>query len=384
MEIGSILEFDNKELYNENPDAGIETFSLPFMNGEKYNINFYQNARNATEALCLYLKDSVSYVVLPDYVCSTVPDAIRRAGLEVKFYHLQEDFTFDINEINYLMTGSQSVSVSDCKTSADLRSDKLPVLYIVHFFGKPVFTPLVDAAKELMSKGYTVFEDITMSIFSKDPGNFGFGSYIIGSLRKWLPVPDGGFICSKNLSLPEIPEFEDISRYCYYSYLAQEMKRDYIRGGEKDSVLKEDYMAHYKKSIEYLFSDYTIYPVSGITERYISNYSQEDIVARRQSNYKYFYSNICQFDFIRPLIEPSDKYLPFGMIITTDNRDELLSFLVSNDIYCNVHWRLDHDDMGDYARKLSATIMTIPCDQRYSEKHFDRIISVLKDYSNKL
>lgn len=368
MEIGSILEFDDKELYMDNPQKGIDDFTLPFMNGEKYNINFYQNARNATEALCLYLKSQISSVILPDYVCSTVSDSINRAGIDVIRYHLNKDFQFDIEEINQLMKDYSE-------------ADKKPVLYIVHYFGKALDSSLVALAKEWMSKGYTVFEDITMSIFSKDDGNFGFGNYIIGSLRKWLPIPDGGFIASKNL-LPEVPEFEDISRYCYYSYLAQEMKRDYIRGGETDKVLKEDYMRHYKKSIDYLFSDYTIYPVSGITEKYLSNYSCENIIAKRKANYKYFYEKLADIDFVKPLIPVSDNYLPFGMIVTTNNRDELLSFLVSKDVYCNVHWRLDYEGLGEEAKLLSSSIMTIPCDQRYGTKDFDRIVEVLKEYKS--
>lgn len=370
MEIGSFLEFEDTSLYIKNPDKDINNFTLPFMQGKNYQTNFYQNARNATEALCLHLKKTTSCVILPDYVCSTVSDSIIRAGLKVVFYHILPDFDFDINEINSLML-------------ANTLSDSKPILYLVHYFGKPMNISLINCAKEWISKGYIIFEDITMSIFSKDENNFGFGTYIIGSLRKWLPIPDGGFITTINNSLPSIPEYKDVSKYCHHSIQAQELKREYISGGEKDKLLKDNYMNLYKKSIEYLFSDYTIYPVSGITENYLSNYSLDSVIIKRLANYKYFYNRLLEFDFVHPIISLHNGYLPFGMIVEVDNRDELLSFLVSNDVYCNVHWRLDHKDMGPEAHKLSSSIMTIPCDQRYCNKDFDRIIEVLKSYSHR-
>lgn len=367
MEIGSILEFDKKELYDGNSD-GTDFFTLPFMNGDKYNVTFRQNARNATEDLCLYLKDSISCVILPDYVCSTVPDAVIRAGVPVKYYHIRPDFSFDVKEIDNLMS-----------TESSLPS----VLYIVHYFGKPLDLSLVNAAKKWMAKGYPVFEDITMSIFSKDEGMFGFGSYIIGSLRKWLPIPDGGFICSKNLPLPEISNDAVTGEYCRFSVMAQELKRDYITGGEKDSELKDTYMNYYRKSVEYLFSDYSIRPVSDITRHYLANYSVDEIIEKRTENYKYLYNLLKDFDFLKPLVAPKDNYLPFGMVISCPERDDLLSFLVSKDVYCNIHWRLDNPDMGVWAKALTKTVITIPCDQRYNTKDFDRIADVLTEYSKR-
>ena len=45
--------------------------------------------------------------------------------------------------------------------------------------------------------------------------------------------------------------------------------------------------------------------------------------------------------------------------------------------------RLDNPDMGVWAKTLTKTVITIPCDQRYDTKDFDRIADVLTEYSKR-
>ena len=60
-------------------------------------------------------------------------------------------------------------------------------------FGKKIKEELCDYIWKKKESGIVVIEDVTLSLFSEDnERGVGFGNYVLGSIRKWLPVPDGG------------------------------------------------------------------------------------------------------------------------------------------------------------------------------------------------
>lgn len=362
MEIGSVLELDSFTKYQI---AEIKkTFRLPFMKSDKeYGSAFYQSARNAIEALLAYLKDNrgIESVLLPDYMCETVIGAAKRANVDVKTYRVNRKYEYSFEEIESLL---------DEKTS----------LFVAQFFGKKIESKTLERIKALKDSGTIVIEDLTLSIFSKDGDNVGFGNYIVGSIRKWLPIPDGGFILSESESLPDVSSVTVVSKYTDYYYAVQAMKKIYIDGGCADKELKKTYLGYYNLSIKELFSDYTVYPMSEWSFNYINNCDLEKIIKIRRDNYDYLYNKLNEIDGIELQVKREGDYLPFGMLIFTKWRDELLQYLISKDIYCNVHWRLEAINNNPEIEYLSKHTMTIPCDQRYTYEDMDRIADALKDW----
>lgn len=72
-----------------------------------------------------------------------------------------------------------------------------------------------------------------------------------------------------------------------------------------------------------------------------------------------------------------------GMVIQAENREELLQYLIQNDIYCNVHWRLEPLEGNPERTFLSRHSLTIPCDQRYGMEEMDYIVDVLERWGRK-
>lgn len=361
MEIGSVLELDDWSNYK---NAGKREFYLPFMNGNKYNTVFYQSGRNAIQTLTTYLAEKFNFreILLPDYVCSTVKDAIERAGIKCKLYSINREFDYDIKQIEEKIRGG------------------VKCIYIVQYFGKKISDDMKQAIKEWKSKDIIVIEDITMSLFSNDKNSIGFGDYIIGSIRKWLPIPDGGFISSQKTEIPKEPNDDCVSKYTHYYSIVQIMKKEYIKNNLSDKELKDNYMEYYKKSIDELFSDYKIYSISQVSKSYINNYNMEEIIEKREYNYDYLYNKINEISNVKPKIKRENNMLPFGMLIETQYRDELLKYLIEAGIYCNVHWRLPDNPQNRDVQYLSNSIITIPCDQRYGESEMDYIANVLKKW----
>ncbi len=360
MEYGSVLELDDLNMYRI-PDEN-KKIRLPFMESDEYDTVFYQSGRNAIESLFLFLKTekSVSHVLMPDYICDTVPAAADRAGVSVKRIFLDKDYCFDVSEVDGMVT-------EDC------------CIYICHYFGTQVSDEIIEAVQKWKSRGITVIEDVTMSLLSNGD-SVGFGDYILGSLRKWFPIPDGGFISSKSSVLPEDPVRDKVSKYTDYYLAVQMMKRQYICGGCKDSELKDLYLSYYKESIRELFSDYKIYPISDWSFNYLQNVDIESVGDLRIRNYDLLYDLLQDVSGISVKVKRYGDNIPFGMVILSDKRDELLSELIKNDLYCNVHWRLSEDVCaeGTDGAYLSAHSITVPCDQRYSEEDIRKIADIIK------
>ena len=361
MEIGSVLEFDDYALYSRPSEE--KSFQLPCMDGG-YRTVFFQSGRNGIEELFRLIKQEISGVVLlPDFLCTTVSDAIVRAGVEIRFYRLSKDFTFDVDEVeSQIGQGIQAV-------------------YIVQYFGKKLSDAEWEAVCRWKERGVLLIEDITMSLLSVDACRVGFGDFVLGSIRKWLPISDGGFVCSRERTLPECGEQREISRYAYYYLITQVFKQRYLKEGEKNQPLKEEYMSYYAASMEALFSEYTVYPITELSYNYILNCDFAAIKKRRMENYDLLYENLMDMPGIEPLIRREEGYVPFGMVISCEKRDALLQYLIDRDVYCNIHWNLaGKENLGEDARILSKTVMTIPCDQRYGRAEMEHIIKILGEW----
>lgn len=366
MEIGSVIELDNWHKYGVAKEE--RAFWLPFMkDNSHYCTAFYQSGRNAIEALLcfLYQNGSIKKLLLPDYMCETVKDAVTRAGVPWECYGIDRAYDFSIEEINSKLSDETGI-------------------FIAHFFGKKMPEQALNEIVNWKKKGVLVIEDITLSLFSCDEDlGVGFGTYTLGSLRKWLPVPDGGFVCSESCGVPQAPICSCVSKYTDFYFAVQAMKRDYVQGQYTDSILKKKYMEIYAMSIKELFSDYRLYPLSDWTRNYLQNYDIDEIIRKREENYDYLYEKLSDIHWITCKIERQKGYLPLGMVIQVEDRDELLSYLIENGIYCNVHWRLEESENQPELTFLTRHSMTIPCDQRYGKAEMNYIVDVLKRWKDK-
>jgi len=362
MEIGSVLELDDFVKY-QIPENG-NAFWLPFMRESvSYHTVLYQSGRNAIEDLLSFLmaEKGIKTVLLPDYMCGTVREAAQRAGMNICTYKVNRFYEVDRNEL------------------ASLRQDDA-CIFVAQYFGKKMNQELVKQLKDWQAEGSIIIEDLTLSIFSKDDASVGFGNYIVGSIRKYLPIPDGGFLCSTSDEMPILPKTTVVSKYTDYYFAVQAMKKQYIDGGCIDKELKSCYLGYYNLSIKELFSDYAIYPISDWSANYISQCDIREIVRKRQANYDYLYGKLEHIKGIEIQVKREGEFLPFGMLILTEKRNELLDYLISKEIYCNVHWRLDGTDENPDMEYLAKHTMTIPCDQRYSFSDMDRIAEVIKEW----
>ncbi len=293
---------------------------------------------------------------MPSFVCFSVVDAVS-AYKHIDFYHLNHNLTIDIETLN----------------SIDFKQND--VLYILRYFAvsnsKQFWERLYEIKKE---KQLTVIEDISLEAFS--PINTDIVDFVICSSRKWLPIPDGGILASKNVI--DCSNALGSSDYTLYYFAAQLMKGEY---NKNKALNKQRFLNYSNKAIKDLFEDNEIRKMSDISLALINTMDFEQIKSKRIENYDALYNLLKNIKEITvPGIRRGDV-TPLGMFILTEKRDELFKHLIQNGVYCNIHWRTyDVIAQNENSKFLSEHCITIPCDQRYNKEHIQYITKVVQEF----
>lgn len=361
MEIGSIFELNINELFKENKND----FYLPFMkNGEYGHTKLFNTGRTAIEYLLRSLKKKNNYkgtILVPSYICSSVTDAIERAGYIYMYYKIKSNLKIDVKDLESKIT------------------EDIEYVFIVHYFGTYSDKETVETLNRIKDKDIKIIEDISHSLYTYDKYGIGYGDYVIGSIRKWISIPDGGFLSAKE-TLPEIQLEEGTNTYSQNYLAAQIMKFKYLNNKNLD---KEKFLDLNSIAMDSLFSDYKLREISKISKNYIKSYDMKPVINKRIENYDYLYKNIKGLiRDLNPLIKRKPGEVPFGFPIVSNQRDELLDYLIKQDIYCNIHWEIDEQKSKNNSeiKEISNKIMTVPCDQRYGKKEMNYIIEVIKRF----
>ena len=140
-------------------------------------ISFFASGRDALATLLAVLPQAA--VSLPSLICSSVYDVCRAAKKTCIFYHIGENFLHD-------------------KAATAIRSPS--IVFVMHYFG--VHNEAL--IRQARNTGPTVISDVTHLLFDR----VGLlevartSDFLIASLRKSGPFPDGGFISSLKYPVP--------------------------------------------------------------------------------------------------------------------------------------------------------------------------------------
>lgn len=133
-------------------------------------------------------KDEV--VLVPDYHHGNEVRAIRAAGVNIRFYRINQYLEPDLEQVERLCTPNARA------------------LYVIHFVGWP--QPIEQFEAICRKRGMLLIEDCALSLLSESNGKHlgTFGNYSIYCLYKTLPVPNGGLLVQNNNVLPDVARLE--------------------------------------------------------------------------------------------------------------------------------------------------------------------------------
>ncbi len=118
-------------------------------------------------------------VLLPAYVCPSVPASLSQNGFRPSYYGLAPDLTPDWPDYENA-----------------LRKSPVKASLVIHYWGLP--QPVDDLVRLAGRAGVPLIEDCALALFSRQGGRLlgSFGQGAVFSLTKSLPLPDGGLAWS--------------------------------------------------------------------------------------------------------------------------------------------------------------------------------------------
>lgn len=271
---------------------------------------------------------------LPYYTCDVLLEPIRRTGVKVKFY--------DINE------------ALDPVVAPRLK-DGEAFLY-TNYFGLKYST-----VRRLAEQyGHRLIVDNAQAFYAGPVD----GIDTFYSARKFFGVSDGAYLYAEGLEADALPQDESWER------MTAQLKR-IDKGAEAG-------YADFQNAEESLCS---MAParMSELTRRILSGVDYSADAERRRSNYRRLEESLCDTNGLALPLD--DDAVPMAYPYLPNEDNQLRERLISEKIFVAKYWPnvLVWTKDGSVMHKLAENLLPLPVDQRYGDDEMDRIIGVINN-----
>lgn len=294
---------------------------------------------------------------LPRYCCDSVILPFRLSGFTINFY-----------------SNGKNLETPD-KLPTSMAS---ATFLFIHYFGRKN-NSIINWLNNLSANERPLFviEDCVQAALNRDVGCY--GDFAIASYRKFLPQPDGAVLAC------DVPISDELLFEPDENFVSERLIAKIVRegGGGPDVFL--DLLAVAEERITN-----KIIPrkMSMLSHFLLMRTDLEEVKSRRKANWKYLAGliqteGLCdgRLFALYNTLDETEVPLGFPVLLNKSTRDELRHFLMTHNIFCPVHWTLREDD--EYSGwececELSASMLTLPVDQRLSEPALDYMIDKIK------
>lgn len=352
-EVGSIFPLSDSVIKKA------ESEQIQYTNDRLY----YSLCREALVDIAHAMGKTTKTVLIPAYTCQTVITPFEDAGWRCEYYSIHKDLRIDTSSL------------------LDLVEKKHPSLVVAHpYFGMDLNDEEIKALTTIREQGIAVVLDLTQCLFSTK--QYPFASFVVASYRKWMPIPDGGYL--KNMTdavkicQPEAENDEFTDRELAAMYL----RGQYFGNGEQRT---KAISIRLSKAADHL-ADSNIAPhkMSQVAYNLMQNENLELNQQRRFENYTYLYQNIRESDKVTKVCKSIDEVTsaPLYFTIFVQDRPSLQRPLAQEAIYAPVIWPVEDERVliNDEVKYIYDHILAIPIDQRYDEKDMRRAVEIINNY----
>ena len=329
------VEFDAEdlkiELSNNAKYFGCGRYAINFLINHYFDLGVWKN------------------IYMPEYFCYDVIKSIKKTGINIKYY---KDYP----------------SVDDNKVISDLLFEEGDVLFRMNYFGTRSF-------RDNSKINIPVIEDHSHNLFSNWALNSN-ADWCVGSLRKTLPIPDGGIIWSpKNLEgLPEVFATIEHKLLSKNRFEAMVLKKKYLEGDSK--VEKNEFLSKFKET-EFSFSKNQISGISDISMQIIRKIPW-GIDTYKKKNYECIKShlNLINVEILNTVENPFSLVLLFN---SNEARNNMRKFLISNNLYPAMLWEIENKNADIETVKFSERMLSIHIDFRYTTSDMIKMSKIINN-----
>ncbi|MGQ7845920.1 DegT/DnrJ/EryC1/StrS family aminotransferase [Granulosicoccus sp. 3-233] len=332
-------------------------------------------------------------VLLPAYCCGAELGPFEQLACEFRFYDIGTDFSISHDEIERILNAQPDIRV----------------MLLTHYLG--FAQPEVEAIAALcQARGVTLIEDCAHALFTEQAGRAvgQAGDYAIFSMRKSLPLTEGGALLSKHPLRSESRQpANGLSLLAWVSRLAwsfQQGARASRRVGIR-SVARYLSIAGWSipavlvklmrrtgivPAERWLTPDVEGaaavpvygYGISTFSQRLLKTADGKDIRQRRRANHAHWLRLVDQMDGLRPV----HRVLPEGacplyFLVSVANPGEWVKRLAADDIEAFNWWQhlSSRIDWAEFpvARQYKQSLLALPLHQQLDEVDIIRMANSL-------
>ena len=206
--------------------------------------------------------------------------------------------------------------------------------------------------------------------------------FCVTSLRKILPIPDGGALWSpQGHELPDAPPVSpELGAGSTQRLGAMLLKALFLEG---HPIAKPGFLKLFEQG-EQCFD---IGPISGMTQlssEILSTFPNAEWRRIRRENFRRFSAAFAQPRGVKILTPADNDDVPFSVVVVFDDadvRDRVRARLIEQDIYPSALWPLDEPllpGVPDEHRELARRLFSLPCDARYGRHDLDRVAEAFR------
>ena len=334
-------------------------YIAPVTRAEKTLYDFYPRANlyaDGRQALIhLYRTQGWERIWIPEYFCYDVISSLKEAGLNIVFYADHPGYGGDSQALETIQKNGYFKP-----TDAILR---------VNYFGTRA-----DRSPEKLSVA-AVVEDHTHDLIGGWAMN-SHADWCIASLRKTLPIPEGGILWSPvGLKLPEPPAKSDENeRVAATRWEAMKLKAHYLAG---ENVEKASFRAGYVDT-EPFFDTAPVCALDEGSKEYLRSFDIQDWYKRKRENWEILRD--IKKEGVRVLGFENYGCYPFSLVLVFDfqtDRDKVRKALIENQIYPAILWNVPAPTEGEIF-KFSRGMLSIHCDARYTREDIITMKSIIE------
>lgn len=286
--------------------------------------------RNAL--LYLLKAKNIKKVYIPYYLCNSISDMLKENRYDFEYYKISPKFMPVFNK----------------------RLEKNEHLFVVNYYGQLTKEKILSLKKRYKN----IILDNTHAFFQKPLK----GIDTIYSCRKFFGVPDGAYL-SADVTLNEDLEV-DISKD----------RMEHILGRYEGTA--SDYYSKFKENDSFLKTEPLKY-MSKLTHNILGAIDYERIRRARNENFTYLQAKLGIYNKIKIKTPDGAFAYPFFIEKGIPIRKEL----TKKKIYVPILWPnvLTDTPEGSIENYYAANILPLPCDQRYTIKDMNVIISCINN-----
>ena len=335
---------------------------------------------------------------LPALACDSMVLPFEVRGYDIVYYKVTENLLID------------EADLLDKLEKAAGGEDFRPVVLVMNYFGVSDISVITDVIKSKYQNS-VIIEDVTHTLMDEQ----GFiaedsaADYHVGSIRKWLGVPDGAFAASKKEflmgALTGETDFTALRREALIE------KSEYLDNG--DAELKAHFRSLLSDAEDSLSDGLDPYHISDVSADILSDIDVLKIRHRRSVNYSCIYKLLSDlplcgkaYKLLPEIAKAEDgdglEHVPFMLPIVLDidfmrrsaiteegksiTRDGFEKKLAQRGIYAPVLWPIldGAREACEKSAHFSDNMLAFWIDQRYDRFDMEQVAAILNEELGRL